>query len=74
MQCWDISVYPFTHGIVSVPLNLIKYAVESLAVLSFNNSGIGYVMPLKNTYNLRDVYAQKKIVQVFITFLIMLKF
>lgn len=60
MQCWDISVYPFTHGIFSVPLNLIKYAIECLAVLSLNNSGIIYAMPLRHTYNLKDVYAQKK--------------
>jgi hypothetical protein len=32
MQCLDIYVYPFTHGIFNVAINLIKYAKESLAV------------------------------------------
>jgi hypothetical protein len=66
VQCWDICVYPFTHGIFSVPINLTKYAIESLAILSLNNSGIIYVVPLKPTYNLKDVYAHKNFALVYI--------
>jgi hypothetical protein len=64
MQCQDIYVYPFTCGIFRVPINVIKYATEILAVLLLNNSGIIYAVPLNPTYNLKDVYAYKNYAHV----------
>jgi hypothetical protein len=61
MQCLDIYVYPLTHGIFNVPINLIKYAKENLAVHLLKNTRIIYVVELNPTYNFKSIYDYKNV-------------